>query len=123
MWLIYAICSRLLSKAIILNCNIIDHYNYIILNKLSTFFIILFDFREEIDAHNKRLKKNEPKYEVKDSLVLKLRDRSIDLASFTDSTAMYPICRAWIKNDPLSARYLEIFFSKLEVDIFNILDN
>lgn len=50
--------------------------------------------------------------------MLKLRDRSIDLASFTDSTPMYPICRAWIKNDPLSARYLEIFFSKLEVDIF-----
>ncbi|VVC36317.1 Protein LIN37 [Cinara cedri] len=61
---------------------------------------------EENDAH-KRLKKNEPKYEVKDSLVLKLRDRSIDLASFTDNTAMYPICRAWIKNDPLSARLMK----------------
>lgn len=63
----------------------------------------MFKFRGENDS-NKRLKKNETKNEVKDSLVLKLRDRSIDLASFTDNTAMYPICRAWIKNDPLSAR-------------------
>lgn len=61
---------------------------------------------EENDS-NKRLKKNETKNEVKDSLVLKLRDRSIDLASFTDNTAMYPICRAWIKNDPLSARQVK----------------
>ncbi|XP_050428929.1 protein lin-37 homolog isoform X2 [Adelges cooleyi] len=53
---------------------------------------------------NKKLKKNESKQEVKDSLVLKLRDRSIDLASFTEDTSMYTICRAWIKNDPLSAR-------------------
>uniref|UniRef100_A0A2S2QG13 Protein lin-37 n=1 Tax=Sipha flava TaxID=143950 RepID=A0A2S2QG13_9HEMI len=61
---------------------------------------------EENDS-NKRVKKNESKNEVKDSLVLKLRDRSIDLASFTNNTAMYPICRAWIKNDPLSARQVK----------------
>lgn len=60
-------------------------------------------YRDENDV-NKQLQKNETKYEVKDSLVLKLRDRSIDLASFTNNTAMYPICRAWIKNDPLSTR-------------------
>lgn len=60
--------------------------------------------REEVDTSKRLTKKNDTKHEVKDSLVLKLRDRSIDLASFTDSSAMYPICRAWIKNDPLSAR-------------------
>lgn len=62
-----------------------------------------FKYREENDTY-KRLKKNEAKNEVKDSLVLKIRDRSIDLALFNDSSAIYPICRAWIKNDPLSAR-------------------
>ncbi|XP_050533017.1 protein lin-37 homolog [Daktulosphaira vitifoliae] len=56
------------------------------------------------NENNKKSKKNETKQEVKDSLVLKLRDRSIDLASFTENTSMYTICRAWIKNDPLSAR-------------------
>jgi len=60
-------------------------------------------YSEENDT-NKRVKKNESKQEVKDSLVLKLRDRSIDLASFTNNSVMYSICRAWIKNDPLSAR-------------------
>ncbi|KAE9526574.1 hypothetical protein AGLY_013222 [Aphis glycines] len=61
---------------------------------------------EENDT-NKRVKKNESKQEVKDSLVLKLRDRSIDLASFTNNSVMYSICRAWIKNDPLSARQVK----------------
>lgn len=85
----------------------LNKYNYISYIKLciliNLYFLSTFNFREESDA-TKRLKKNEAKQEVKDSLVLKLRDRSIDLASFTDSSAMYPICRAWIKNDPLSAR-------------------
>lgn len=61
---------------------------------------------EENDT-NKRIKINESKQEVKDSLVLKLRDRSIDLASFTNNSEMYSICRAWIKNDPLSARQIK----------------
>ncbi|XP_022177074.1 protein lin-37 homolog [Myzus persicae] len=61
---------------------------------------------EENDT-NKRIKLSESKQEVKDSLVLKLRDRSIDLASFTNNSAMYSICRAWIKNDPLSARQVK----------------
>jgi len=61
---------------------------------------------EENDL-SKRIKKNDTKHQVKDSLVLKLRDRSIDLAAFTDNSAMYPICRAWIKNDPLAARQIK----------------
>lgn len=27
-------------------------------------------------------------------------DRSVDLAQFSESTPLYPICRAWMKNDP-----------------------
>ena len=33
--------------------------------------------------------------------VMKLFDRSVDLAPFTDETPLYPICRAWMENDPL----------------------
>jgi len=32
--------------------------------------------------------------------VMKLFDRSVDLAPFTDDTPLYPICRAWMENDP-----------------------
>lgn len=36
------------------------------------------------------------------SYVLKLYDRSVDLAKFAPSTPLYPVCRAWIKNKPNS---------------------
>ncbi|CAH4028174.1 unnamed protein product [Pieris brassicae] len=36
------------------------------------------------------------------SYVLKLFDRSVDLSQFSDETPLYPICRAWIINQPKS---------------------
>ena len=33
-----------------------------------------------------------------DSYVMKLFDRSVDLAQFTEDTPLYPICRSWIQN-------------------------
>ena len=33
---------------------------------------------------------------------MKLFDRSVDLAQFDDDTALYPICRAWMRNQPLN---------------------
>lgn len=35
-----------------------------------------------------------------DTYVMKLFDRSVDLAQFNENTPLYPICRAWIKNQP-----------------------
>ncbi|XP_035389929.1 protein lin-37 homolog [Electrophorus electricus] len=32
--------------------------------------------------------------------VIKLFDRSVDLAQFSTSTSLYPICRAWMRNNP-----------------------
>ncbi|XP_028679219.1 protein lin-37 homolog [Erpetoichthys calabaricus] len=32
--------------------------------------------------------------------VIKLFDRSVDLAQFNDNTPLYPICRAWMRNSP-----------------------
>lgn len=32
--------------------------------------------------------------------VMKLFDRSVDLAQFEDTTPLYPICRAWMRNQP-----------------------
>lgn len=34
---------------------------------------------------------------VQHSYVMKLFDRSVDLAKFDDRTPLYPICRAWIR--------------------------
>lgn len=34
------------------------------------------------------------------SYVLKLFDRSVDLSQFNESSPLYPICRAWIANQP-----------------------
>ncbi|XP_059824441.1 protein lin-37 homolog [Hypanus sabinus] len=31
---------------------------------------------------------------------MKLFDRSVDLAQFTEDTPLYPICRAWMRNNP-----------------------
>jgi len=35
---------------------------------------------------------------VKDSYIMKLFDRSVDLAKFSYDTPLYPVCRAWIHN-------------------------
>uniref|UniRef100_UPI00398ED926 protein lin-37 homolog n=1 Tax=Pristiophorus japonicus TaxID=55135 RepID=UPI00398ED926 len=31
---------------------------------------------------------------------MKLFDRSVDLAQFSENTPLYPICRAWMRNNP-----------------------
>lgn len=34
------------------------------------------------------------------TFVMKLFDRSVDLAQFKEGTPLYPICRAWMANQP-----------------------
>jgi hypothetical protein len=34
------------------------------------------------------------------TFVMKLFDRSLDLAQFPENTPLYPVCRAWMKNQP-----------------------
>uniref|UniRef100_A0A8D0BBR6 Lin-37 DREAM MuvB core complex component n=1 Tax=Salvator merianae TaxID=96440 RepID=A0A8D0BBR6_SALMN len=33
--------------------------------------------------------------------IIKLFDRSVDLAQFSENTPLYPICRAWMRNSPM----------------------
>ncbi|KAI8784354.1 protein lin-37 homolog isoform X2 [Biomphalaria glabrata] len=35
------------------------------------------------------------------TVIMKLFDRSVDLALFPEDTPLYPVCRAWIQNRPL----------------------
>jgi hypothetical protein len=36
---------------------------------------------------------------------MKLFDRSVDLAQFADNAALYPVCRAWMKNQPHNTNF------------------
>lgn len=69
----------------------------------------------EVSAPNrgrppKRLKKEispppppQPAPPVHQSFIMKLFERSVDLAKYNESTSLYPICRAWMLNQPRSA--------------------
>lgn len=41
---------------------------------------------------------------VQQTYIMKLFDRSVDLAKYKENTALYPICRAWMINQPRSRR-------------------
>ncbi|XP_026488137.1 protein lin-37 homolog isoform X1 [Vanessa tameamea] len=55
---------------------------------------------DEEDSSNRR---KSPQHQ---SYVLKLFDRSVDLSQFNEDSPLYPICRAWIANQP-KANYKE----------------
>lgn len=43
-----------------------------------------------------------PQPTVQHSFIMKLFDRCVDLAKYNENTALYPICRAWMLNQPRS---------------------
>lgn len=56
-------------------------------------------------VHRKRKLERDDKSQSETGLIqhmyiMKLFDRSINLAQFSEDTPLYPICRAWIKNQP-----------------------
>lgn len=57
--------------------------------------------------HHRRKKRKEMEDGMTDlgpqksnTYVIKLFDRSVDLAQFSENTPLYPICRAWMRNNP-----------------------
>lgn len=55
----------------------------------------------------KRVKKEStppPQPKVQHSFIMKLFDRCVDLAKYTEGTPLYPICRAWMLNQPKSSQ-------------------
>ncbi|XP_061675436.1 protein lin-37 homolog [Syngnathoides biaculeatus] len=57
--------------------------------------------------HHRRKKRKEMDESISESnthrqnaCIMKLFDRSVDLAQFNASTPLYPICRAWMRNNP-----------------------
>ncbi|XP_013145512.1 PREDICTED: protein lin-37 homolog [Papilio polytes] len=53
------------------------------------------DYSSDDDERHRR--KQSP---ARQSYVLKLFDRSVDLSQFNEDSPLYPICRAWIANQP-----------------------
>ncbi|XP_062996814.1 protein lin-37 homolog isoform X2 [Elgaria multicarinata webbii] len=58
--------------------------------------------------HHRRKKRKETEdglteggQQKQNTYVIKLFDRSVDLAQFSESTPLYPICRAWMRNSPM----------------------
>ncbi|XP_048356368.1 protein lin-37 homolog isoform X1 [Sphaerodactylus townsendi] len=59
-------------------------------------------------SHHRRKKRKEADdglaeggQQKQNTYVIKLFDRSVDLAQFSESTPLYPICRAWMRNSPM----------------------
>jgi hypothetical protein len=48
----------------------------------------------------KRRKEPEENTDFHHTFVMKLFDRSVDLAQFQTNTPLYPVCRAWMRNEP-----------------------
>ncbi|XP_059488172.1 protein lin-37 homolog [Neocloeon triangulifer] len=53
------------------------------------------------------------------SYVMKLFDRSVDLAQFNDKSALYPVCRAWMANKPRQAPRASLYESDDEFDFMD----
>lgn len=75
------------------------------------------DEDEEADASKpcrgrppKRAKKDPsppPPPTVQHSFIMKLFDRCVDLAKYSEGTPLYPICRAWMLNQPRSNQIIK----------------
>lgn len=52
------------------------------------------------DSPRKRNKADSTPTPYHHTYVMKLYDRSVDLARFEEDTPLYPICRAWMVNQP-----------------------
>lgn len=58
----------------------------------------------------KRIKKEltpPPQTAVQHSFLMKLFDRCVDLAKYNENTPLYPICRAWMINQPRSNQIIK----------------
>ncbi|CAG9759522.1 unnamed protein product [Ceutorhynchus assimilis] len=56
------------------------------------------DYRKHRSGRKKRNQKVPTPYHH--TYLMKLYDRSVDLAKFEEDTPLYPLCRAWMKNQP-----------------------
>ncbi|XP_038220539.1 protein lin-37 homolog [Zerene cesonia] len=55
---------------------------------------------KKVSSHESSDEEDSQNGVLRQSYVLKLFDRSVELSQFSEDTPLYPICRAWIVNQP-----------------------
>lgn len=67
-------------------------------------FLVIITFRtKSINLQPRKVRRRRPiqtDTAFHHTYVMKLFDRSVDLAQFQEDTPLYPICRAWMANQP-----------------------
>jgi len=51
-------------------------------------------------SYRRRRRKDDDKSDYHHTFVMKLFDKSVDLAQFDQTNSLYPVCRAWMRNEP-----------------------
>jgi len=51
-------------------------------------------------SYRRRRRKDDDKSDYHHTFVMKLFDKSVDLAQFNQTNSLYPVCRAWMRNEP-----------------------
>lgn len=72
-------------------------------------YLFIYIFRNTLNQEQKEESSEDEtkrKSPQRQSYVLKLFDRSVDLSQFSEDSPLYPICRAWMVNQP-KANYKE----------------
>ncbi|KAG4070091.1 hypothetical protein HA402_013334 [Bradysia odoriphaga] len=68
-----------------------------------------------------------PTMPLHQSYIMKLFDRSVDLAKYNQTSPLYPICRAWMQNQPRSSKVIskskKSSSAKKRVAMPNIIDD
>uniref|UniRef100_A0A3B5KWT1 Lin-37 DREAM MuvB core complex component n=1 Tax=Xiphophorus couchianus TaxID=32473 RepID=A0A3B5KWT1_9TELE len=77
----------------------IDYHNLL-------FFFFIFRPSARFPQHRRKKRKEmdegipETNQHKQNAYIIKLFDRSVDLAQFNTTTPLYPICRSWMRNNP-----------------------
>lgn len=72
-----------------------------------------------VKTRKRRRKDNTKEDRHKNTYIIKLFDRSVDLARFSEDSPLYPVCRAWMRNDPCRRNALKRGSSLLPSDRYD----
>lgn len=79
---------------------------------------------DKVLLHQQRENELQQQIAMQNTYIMKLFDRSVDLAKYNENTSLYPICRAWMLNQPRSntiTKYVYLYVLIIVNVKFNIL--
>uniref|UniRef100_M4A7Z0 Lin-37 DREAM MuvB core complex component n=1 Tax=Xiphophorus maculatus TaxID=8083 RepID=M4A7Z0_XIPMA len=83
-----------------------ENERFVPMVKLVFFFFFIFRPSARFPQHRRKKRKEmdegipETNQHKQNAYIIKLFDRSVDLAQFNTTTPLYPICRSWMRNNP-----------------------